>query len=74
MVLNDGLNVYLRWRRQERHTDFNDHLKNKEGGSLTLIWLVGNRSGHEGDHSFPSSAEAKNGWSCTSTAPYIFMA
>jgi hypothetical protein len=26
-------------------------------------------SGHEADHSPPSSAEVKNAWSCTSTLP-----
>jgi hypothetical protein len=31
------------------------------------------RSGHEADHSPPSSAEIENDWSCTSTAAYVFM-
>jgi len=26
-----------------------------------------------GDHSSPSSVGVKNTWSCTSTAPYVFM-
>jgi len=36
--------------------------------------LHGNRPGREADHSPPSSAEANNTWSYTSTAPVIFMA
>jgi hypothetical protein len=32
------------------------------------------RPGREADHSPPSSAEAKNAWSYTSTPPYAFMA
>jgi hypothetical protein len=32
------------------------------------------RSGHEADHSPPSSAEVKNSWSYTSTPQYVFMA
>jgi len=31
------------------------------------------RQQHEADHSSPSSAEVKNAWSYTSTAPYAFM-
>jgi len=31
------------------------------------------RTGHEFDHSPPSSAEAKNEWSCTSPLLYVFM-
>jgi len=31
------------------------------------------RSGHEVDHSPPSSAEVKNEWSYTSTAAYVFV-
>jgi len=32
------------------------------------------RSGHEADHSPPSSAEVKNAWSYTSSPHYVFMA
>jgi hypothetical protein len=32
------------------------------------------RPGCEADHSFPSSAEVKNAWNCTSTHPFVFMA
>jgi hypothetical protein len=32
------------------------------------------RPGREADHSSPSSFEVKNGWSCTSTPQYVFMA
>ena len=32
------------------------------------------RSGHEADHSPPSSAEVENDWSYTSTAAYVIMA
>jgi len=32
------------------------------------------RSGHEADHSPPSSAEVKNEWICASPAVYVFMA
>jgi hypothetical protein len=31
------------------------------------------RPGREADHSTPYSAEVKNVWSYTSTAPYVFM-
>jgi hypothetical protein len=30
--------------------------------------------GHEADHSFESSGEVKNAWSCTATLPTIFKA
>jgi hypothetical protein len=32
------------------------------------------RTGREADHSPPSNAEMKKGWSYTSTTPYVFMA
>jgi hypothetical protein len=32
------------------------------------------RSGLEGEHSPPSSAQVKNAWSYTSAPPYVFMA
>ena len=32
------------------------------------------QSGPEADHSRPSSAEVKNAWSCTSAAPYAWIA
>jgi hypothetical protein len=34
----------------------------------------GQAAGSEADHSSPSSAGAKNIWSCTSTPPFVFMA
>jgi len=33
----------------------------------------GEAAGREGDHSPPSSAEAKNAWSYTSTPQHVFM-
>jgi hypothetical protein len=42
---------------------------------LTGVLSLGvNRAGREADHSPPSSAEAKNAWSYTSTPEYAFMA
>jgi len=38
-----------------------------------LPWGV-KRPGREADHSFPSSAEARNAWNYTSTPQYVFMA
>jgi hypothetical protein len=40
-------------------------------GSGVLSWRVG-RSGHEVDQSSKPNAEAKNGWSCTSTSTVCF--
>jgi hypothetical protein len=44
-----------------------------------IQWVRGSfrgvkRPGREADHSFPSSSEAKNAWSSTSTSQYVFMA
>jgi hypothetical protein len=33
----------------------------------------GKTTGHEADHSPPSSAEVKNAWNCNSTSQYAFM-
>jgi hypothetical protein len=38
------------------------------------VWMYVKHSGHEADHSPPSSAELKNAWSYTSTFQYVFMA
>jgi len=41
------------------------------------VWALSPRVnwlGREADHSPPSSAEVKNGWSCTSSSSYIFVA
>jgi len=47
------------------------------GSGAGYRWLFPRRVkrlGREADHSPPSSAEVKNGWSCTSTPPYVFLA
>jgi hypothetical protein len=47
-------------------------------GKMRNIWIPGalslwvKRPGREADHSRPSSAEVKNGWSCTSTLSIRF--
>jgi hypothetical protein len=38
------------------------------------ISTKGEAAGSEANHSPPSSVEAKNVWSCTSTPPFLFMA
>jgi hypothetical protein len=45
-----------------------------------ILWVPGalspgvKRNVREADHSPPNSAEVKETWVCTSTAPYVFMA
>lgn len=45
-----------------------------EGGPSGCRELFSQVAGHEGDHLPPSSADAKNAWSCTSTALFISVA